>query len=548
MGKMMKKHRGILLLALLLLVTVATGCQQQTTASTATATTEAVVYSGVLRADYADALDVTSQLALGILRLEDTADAVTAEQAAQTLPLWRMLQGGTLKTQAEKWAMTKQIESALTEAQVAAIAALQLTEADAQTWLQEQGPVGRAQGGQMPGGMNASGQGNAPAMSDTDRQTMRQRFENMTEEERAQMRAQFGQGGGRPSSGGNAPTGGFGGTLPGVSTMLTRAVITLLTERSGQAAGAAPQPGAEQAVAAEPTATALPVATVTPTPEVGISVPIITLVPWRTPASVVTVTPTLTTTPAATNASANTPTKASTSATVQAQATTKIQGALVQKPDTDPGPPLTIEVTTNTAEPNPLLEGTLIYRVAGFVHNPTEETYALTAVHVTFFDADGFRGAFYPFPNNRGGKPGGEYITHGRMQAEFGCSLLGPGESCPFVAELAGQNMASFLVHPDAVVAEWHESVGVMLSDTKIVDTGTNYVRISGTATNPNAYAIKNVTISALLLDDSGQIVSMGTGVVTSLEAGAATNFEVYVAKKAYTTYQLHARAEQSVN
>jgi len=51
-----------------------------------------------------------------------------------------------------------------------------------------------------------------------------------------------------------------------------------------------------------------------------------------------------------------------------------------------------------------------------------------------------------------------------------------------------------------------------------------------------------------LLLDNSGQTVSMGTGVVTYLEAGAAANFEVYVAKKAYATYQLLARAEQSVN
>lgn len=545
---------------------VLTGCNQQAASDTTPEAIEAPAYTGVLRADYENALDVQSQLALGALRLEGTADALTATQAAQALPLWKTLQDDRSMPLAEQLALAKQIEGTLTEAQLTAISAMQLTSDDAQSWLQEQGPaMGMGEPGQgaatMPGaGGPGPGSGGAPqagagpgmAMSDADRAAMREKFENMTEEERAQMQAQFGQDGGRPTGGGGGPAGGFGGAMSGVSTLLTRAVVTLLTERSGQAAVTEPQPIIAQTAAAEPAATVMPVAIATPTPEAATPVTIITLAPWKTLEPEVTVTPTPTATQAiTTNASVSAPPKVSASGqeVVQEQAATQTQAALVQKPDTDPAPPLTIEITTNTAESNPLLEGSLIYRVAGFVHNPTDETYALTAVHVTFFDADGFRGAFYPFPtNNRGGKPSGEYITHGRMQADFGCSLLGPGESCPFVAELAGQNMASFLVHPDAVVAEWHESVGVTLSDAKMADTGTNYVRINGTATNPNVYAIKNVAISALLLDDSGQMVSMGTGVVTFLEAGASTNFEVYVAKKAYATYQLLARAEQSVN
>jgi hypothetical protein len=239
---------------------------------------------------------------------------------------------------------------------------------------------------------------------------------------------------------------------------------------------------------------------------------------------------------------------AQTETAVEEQSATQTQGALVQKLDTDPGPPLTIQITTNTSEPNPLLEGGLIYRVGGFVYNPTDETYQVTAVHVTFFDDSGFRGAFYAFPRKAGERPGGEWIAHGAVEAQVSCEVLGPGESCPFVAEIAGQDMASFLVHPDAKVAEWHESVGVTLSDTKIVDTGVGYVRISGTATNPNVYAVKNVVISALLLDDSGQTMSMGTSVVTSLAAGTSTSFEVYVETKAYTSYELHAGAEQVVN
>jgi len=542
---------GILLLLLILVVSV-TGCNQQTAAEETANTIEAPVYTGVLRTDYENALDVTSQLALGTLRLEDTANAVTAEQATHALPLWKISQGSTLTTESERLALAKQIEETLNDTQVAAIVAMQLTQADEQVWFQEQGPA--AMGGSAPQGTRTD-QGTGTGrfggadqnMTEEERAAMRERFANMTEEERANMRSQFAPSGdGAPPAGG-APTGASNWT----SGLLMRAVINLLTERSGQAEVAAvPSAEAETPVAAESTE---PAATTTPDVE-ATSEPVtrITLVPWSTPEPKDT--PTSEVAQAATvGASAVTPASAqsvvaATPPSVPPTGEEVRGGALAQKADTDPGPPLTTEITTNTSEPNPLLEGGLIYRVGGFVYNPTGETYQVTAVHVTFFDASGFRGAFYAFPRKAGERPGGEWIAHGAVEAQISCEVLGPGESCPFVAEIAGQDMASFLVHPDAKVAEWHESVGVTLSDAKIVDTGTNYVRISGTATNPHGYAVKNVVISALLLDGSGQTVSMGTGVVPSLAAGASTNFEVYVAKKAYTSYQLHARAEQVVN
>jgi hypothetical protein len=550
----LRNRFGILLLLLIFGLIAMTGCNQQPTTEAASTTAETLVYTGALHTDYKNALDVTSQLALGVLRLEGTADAVTAEQATKALPLWETLQGTTISTDAERLAVAKQIEGTLSDTQVAAIVAMQLTQTDEQTWLQEQGPAmaNRGQGTGAGQGTNTGRSGGADATtSEADRAALRDRFQNMTAEERATMQAQFGQGG----SGASAGT--FTGARGGTSSLLVRAVVTLLTERSGQTVAAVVTQPAEapSAATAELTATPTPLAAATSAP-----VTIVTLVPWSTPEPEATATPTPAATQAATtNASASVSANTSTAATLQTvaqtqttveeQPATQTQGALVQKPDTDPAPPLTIEITTNYAEPNPLLEGGLIYKVAGFVHNPTDETYEVTAVHVTFYDADGFRGAFYEFPR-RPGQIGirGEWHWHGAMEADVTCTVLGPGESCPFTAEIAGQDMASFMVHPDAVAVEWHESVGVTLSDTKIADTGTNYVRISGTATNPNVYALKNIVISALLLDDSGQTVSMGTGVVTSLAAGASTNFEIYVEKQAYASYQLLARAEQVVN
>ncbi|MBN2393121.1 MAG: hypothetical protein JXR84_20495 [Anaerolineae bacterium] len=556
----LRNRFGIMLLLLISGLITMTGCNQQPTAEAVDATSEASVYTGALRTDYENALDVTSQLALGVLRLEDTSNAVTAEQATQALPLWKISQGSTLTTESERLALAKQIEETLNDTQVAAIVAMQLTQADEQAWFQEQSPAamggGAPQGTRTDQGTGTGRFGSAGQnMTDEERVAMREQFTNMTDEERANMRSQFAQSGGGAPAGG-APTGANNWS----SGLLVRAVVNLLTERSGQAVAAVvTQPAEDQSASTvEPAATTVQDATATPEPEMDtFAVPIITLVPWSTPEPEDTPTPEATqaaaaaastTTPASTSASATVQPVVQTETVAEEQAATQTQGALGYKVDTDPGPPLTIQITTNSSEPNPLFEGGLIYRVGGFVYNPTDETYQVTAVHVTFFDASGFRGAFYAFPRKAGERPGGEWIAHGALEAQISCTVLGPGESCPFVAEIAGQDMASFLVHPDAKVAEWHESVGVTLSDTQIVDTGTSYVRISGTATNPNVYAIKNVVISALLLDDSGQTVSMGTGVVTSLEAGASTNFEIYVEKKAYTSYELHARAEQVVN
>ena len=99
----------VLLLALVTLVAV--GCSTQTPGVVADDGAAAAGYSGTLRADYADALDVTSQLALGTLRLEETTDAVTEAQAVAQLLLWQALSGTVLESEDEQLSVTKQVEA-----------------------------------------------------------------------------------------------------------------------------------------------------------------------------------------------------------------------------------------------------------------------------------------------------------------------------------------------------------------------------------------------------------------------------------------------------
>jgi len=202
--------------------------------------------SEALDTSHENALNASSQLVLGTLRLEGTENAVTPEQAATLLPLWQALRGG-VTAQAELEAVLKQIEGTMTQEQLEAIAAMQLTQEDLQAWMEEQGlDIGDPSPGMggdlseeereavqatmeaddgMPGG---PGEEMPPEMA-----ARRAEFENMSEEERAALRATAQAGGGVPGgTGGGAP--GRAGRGTGQFMILLNPLIDLLTQRAGE--------------------------------------------------------------------------------------------------------------------------------------------------------------------------------------------------------------------------------------------------------------------------------------------------------------------------
>lgn len=116
--------------------------------------------SSNLDTSYDGAISVRNQLALGTLQLGGTPSEVTAEQAAQLVPLWQALRstaqsGGA--AQAEINALLEQIESSMTAEQLAAIGELQLIQADIQAWAKANG-LSLGSGNGQPG----SGQAMSP--------------------------------------------------------------------------------------------------------------------------------------------------------------------------------------------------------------------------------------------------------------------------------------------------------------------------------------------------------------------------------------------------
>lgn len=187
----MKSISTFLLIVIILLLTACGGSVPADAAGTGSGPV-----SG-LSENYADALPVRNQLALGSLRLEDNpATAITAEQATQLLPLWQGLgnltSSGTGAT-AEINALLAQIEGQMSNEQLETIKAMKLTRSDIQAVAQEWG-VTTSEGGQPGAGAGLS------------------------EEERAARRATR-QASGETSGG-------------GMSTALQERLIQLLQERA----------------------------------------------------------------------------------------------------------------------------------------------------------------------------------------------------------------------------------------------------------------------------------------------------------------------------
>lgn len=159
--------------------------------------------TSALASNYEGALPPTNQLIIGILRLEETDNAVNSAQAATMLPLWQALQSGAIQNQTERQAILRQIEGALSEAQLEAIGSMQLTFTDMNDWAQANGielPQ-FGQGGQAgqngQNGQNAQagpgGQGGPLAdMSEEERAAFRQEMQDLSPEERAERLQELG--------------------------------------------------------------------------------------------------------------------------------------------------------------------------------------------------------------------------------------------------------------------------------------------------------------------------------------------------------------------
>ncbi len=137
----MKRKRLLLFIIPMLLGLVLAGCK---TSSTSSGSSAASTGSGT--SQNATSLSEVNQLLVGTLKLDNTANAVTADQAAQLLPLWqayKSLSSSDTAAEAEVDGLLKQIKGAMTSQQMDAINAMNLTSTDMLDLMQSMGgPMG----------------------------------------------------------------------------------------------------------------------------------------------------------------------------------------------------------------------------------------------------------------------------------------------------------------------------------------------------------------------------------------------------------------------
>jgi hypothetical protein len=158
-----------------------------------------------------------SRLAIGLLKLEGTAQAVTADQAKQLIPLWQQVktQGANgAANQADIQTTYQQIEKVLTSDQTTAIQNMSLSQTDIQDMM-------KTLGIQITPGAGGFGRPNNNGTP----------FPTMSADQRATRTAQRTL---TPGSG-NAGAGGFGGGRGGFgfNQMFIDPLITLLQKRAG---------------------------------------------------------------------------------------------------------------------------------------------------------------------------------------------------------------------------------------------------------------------------------------------------------------------------
>lgn len=120
----------------------------------------------------ASALPATTQLLLGTLKLDGTAQAVTVDQAEELLPLWQtmsVLVNSDTAADEEKEALIAQIQETMTADQMLAITGMNLTREDLLSLMQQQGPAmsggsqnNNSQSGNFPGGGASGPRGDRP--------------------------------------------------------------------------------------------------------------------------------------------------------------------------------------------------------------------------------------------------------------------------------------------------------------------------------------------------------------------------------------------------
>jgi hypothetical protein len=339
------------------------------------------------------------------------------------------------------------------------------------------------------------------------------------------------------SAGGSAGDTGF---VPPTATIALEATDQP-EEATSLPAASTPTVDAGEPVA-EPTATAAPQPTSTP-------IPTPTSQPTATPVAAQEAEPTAT--PVATAGAVATPaeTPAALPAvlppapqSVQPAAVSRnpIAGALelTRVEDTDPGPPIAIEVSAIRVLQNGYI------RLTGTVRNVGGEAYGGISVIATFYDKE--QSCHMGIDRQGHTIKVCDPTWHGPVEVYAACSYLQPGAACPFSLEIYPGDYGSYHLHPEGAPLTYRQPASITVANLRVTNDGFGYLHITGTANNPNPFPVANARIAGALFDGGGKILSVGSvPILGQIPAGGNAPFELRIEYQSYATFQLYPEAVQ---
>ncbi len=262
--------------------------------------------------------------------------------------------------------------------------------------------------------------------------------------------------------------------------------------------------------AAQPTETTTPRPTRTP-------------YPTETPRPTATLTPTPTATPTvppATETAVPTNVPAARPASTQVPASASPLVELERIPDADPAPPITILVDAIR------IKADGYYKMTGRVRNDGSGAYEGVGVRASFLD-DKRRG-------------------YGAVEVYCPCRVVEPGAECPFSLKAFPHNYIAYRLHPFGRPVMYHVPASLTLGALDVSSDGLGNVRIAGTATNANAFTVRDAVVAGTLVDAAGRVVSVGsTWLLGDTLPGDSRSFVLYIEYEPYARYQLSAQGIQ---
>jgi hypothetical protein len=211
---------------------------------------------------------------------------------------------------------------------------------------------------------------------------------------------------------------------------------------------------------------------------------------------------------------------------------------LARVADTDPGPPIAIEVSAIRVLQNGYV------RLTGTVRNDGPEAYGGIRVIATFYDKE--QSCHMGIDRQGHTAEVCDPTYHGPVEVYAACSYLQPGAACPFSLEIYPGDYGSYHLHPEGAPLTYRQPASITVANLRVTNDGFGYLHITGTAANPNLFAITNARVAGALFDASGKILSVGSvPLLGQIPAGGSAPFELRIEYQPYATYQLYPEAVQ---